>query len=57
MTKIVIEFGTPNARKKAGDWRKEIVDAVEKTMAEIGHPEKTPVFSPSEYSVYMTFEE
>lgn len=58
MPTVIIEFGTPNANQKALDWRKEIVEALEKAMADVGNPDSkvSRLFKNSEYSVYMTFE-
>lgn len=51
----MIEFGTPNAKTKARDWRREIIEKLEKTMSEIGNKDAPRLFNSGEYSVYMTF--
>ena len=54
MGRIVIEFGTPNAKVRARDWKKEIAEAVTAAVLNLKSND-TRLFTEQEFSVYYTF--
>lgn len=61
MGKIVVEFGTPNAKEKLRDWKSTVIKAIEEAIRNITNPnqvsdKKVGIFADGEFSVYFTFE-
>jgi len=59
VTAIVIEFGNPEATERALNWRKELVERIEKAILSLSN--KTPtgeiqIFNTRDFSVYLTFQ-
>lgn len=56
MGRIVIEFGTPNAKNKARESKHLLIVAIEEAILKLKNAD-VKIFGESEFTVYFTFKE
>ena len=56
MGQVVVEFYSPNAKTRARDWKKEIIEAITAAILKL-ESNGAKLFTEQEITVYFTFQE